>query len=70
MPVYGLKYEYNNGPFSSNVRARNLNAASEWDAKMRMFNILREKEAKQGRILHFIDIDFWSVERLLDHDVV
>lgn len=37
---------------------------------MQIFNIWHEREKRRGRILHFLDIDFWKVELLIENYVI
>ena len=66
MNVYNITLSVDCGTFTSNQRNRNIIANSEHEAERKLFELLHERAKKQGRILHYIDVDFWKVEKIME----
>lgn len=66
MNVYNITFSVDEGIFISNKRCKNVVANSEREAERSLFELLRNRAAKQGKILHFIDLDIWKIEKLME----
>lgn len=66
MNVYNITFSVDCGVFISEDRNRNVMANSEHEAERKLYELLRGRAKKQGRILHYIDVDFWKVEKIME----
>lgn len=67
MNAYVIRFEEDCGPFNAGIRSRTVIANSECEAKRKLFDLLHERAAKRNRILHYIDVDFWNVDCVIEN---
>lgn len=66
MNIYNITFSVDCGTFVSEHRNRNVLANNEHEAERNLYELLRDRANNQEKIVHYVDVDFWKVEKIME----